>query len=114
MVVKRSALFELELNKYLDRTRSKAQTISAFVTSCLLVHKLIIFCFEDDASLESPALLLNKVEALDEGSVRLKNEIGVSSGNLSLCLAPFALENWAVIPCIPTAISLGETLHLAL
>ena len=46
--------------------------ISAFVTSCLLVHMLIVVCVEDNASLESPASLLNKVEALDEGSVRLK------------------------------------------
>ena len=90
MVVKGSALFELELNEYLDITTSKAQIISAFLTSCLLVHKLIVFCFEDYASLESPALLLTKVKALDEGSVRLKNETGVSSGNLSLCLAPSA------------------------
>ena len=73
MVVKGSALFELELNEYLDITTSKAQIISAFLTSCLLVHKLIVFCFEDYASLESPALLLTKVKALDEGSVRLKN-----------------------------------------
>ena len=90
MVVNRSLLFELELNEYLDITTSNAQIISAFVTSCLLTHRLIVICFEDDASLESPASLLNKAEALDEGSVRLKNEIGVSFGNLSLCLVPSA------------------------
>ena len=39
----------------LDITTSKAQIISAFVTSCSLVHTLIVVCFEDDASLESPA-----------------------------------------------------------
>ena len=71
--------------KDLDINISKAQTTSAFVTSCLLVHMLIIVCFEKDASLESPASLLNKVKALDEGSVCLKNEIGVPFSNLSLC-----------------------------
>ena len=90
MVANRSLLFELELNKYLDITTSKAQIISAFVTSCLLAHTLIAVCFEDNASVEFPVSLLNKVEALDEGSVRLKNEIGVSFGNLSLCLVPSA------------------------
>ena len=68
----------------LDINISKAQTTSAFVTSCLLVHMLIVVCFEEDASLESPASLLNKVKAL-EGSVCLKNEIGVPFSNLSLC-----------------------------
>ena len=82
MVVNRSLLFEFELNKYLEITTSKAQIISAFVTSCLLVHTLIVICFEDNASLEFPASLLNKVGGLDESSVRLKNEIGVSFGNL--------------------------------
>ena len=72
MVVNRSLLFEFELNEYLDITTSKAQTISAFVTSCLLVHTLIVVYFEDYASLESPASLLNEVKALDEGSVCLK------------------------------------------
>ena len=86
MVVNRSRLFELELNEYLDITTSKAQIISTFVKSCLLVHMLIVVCFEDNASLQFPASLLNKVEALDEGSALLKNEIGVSFGNLSLCL----------------------------
>ena len=86
MMVNRSLLFELELNEYLDITTSKAQIISAFVTSCLLVHTLIAVFFKDNASLESPAPLLNKVEALDEGSVRLSNEVGVSFGNLSSCL----------------------------
>ena len=86
MVVNRSLLFELELNEYLDITTSKAQIISAFVTSCLLVHTLIAVFFKYNASLESPAPLLNKVEALDEGSVRLSNEVGVSFGNLSSCL----------------------------
>ena len=90
IVVNRSLLFELELNEYLDITTSKAQIISAFVTSCLLVHTLIVICFEDNASLEFPASVLNKVEALHEGSVCLKNEIGVSFGNLSLCLVPSA------------------------
>ena len=82
MVVNRSFLLELELNGYLDITTSKAQIISAFVTSRLLVHTLIVVCFEGDASLESHASIL---EALDEGSTHLKNEIGVSFGNLSLC-----------------------------
>ena len=90
MVANRSLLFELELNEYLDITTSKAQIISAFVTRCLLVHTLIVICFEDNASLEFSASLLNKVEALHEGSVRLKNKIGVSFGNLSLCLVPSA------------------------
>ena len=90
MVVKGSLLFELELNEYLDITTSNAHIISAFVTSCLLVHILIVVCFEDDDSLESPASLLDNVEVLDEGSVRLKNEIGVSFGNLYLCLVPSA------------------------
>ena len=89
MVVNRSLLFQLELNEYLDITTPKAHIISAFVASCLLVHTLIV-CFEDDPSLESPASLLNKVEALDEGSVHLKNEIRVSFCNLSLCLVPAA------------------------
>ena len=89
-MVNRSFLFELELNEYLDTTTSKAQIVSALVTSYLLVHQLIVVYFEDDASLESPASLRNNVEALDEGSVRLKNEIGVSFGNLSLCLLPSA------------------------
>ena len=78
------------MNEYLDITTSKVQIISTFVTSCLLVHMLIVVCFEDNASLEFPVSLLNKVEALDEGSVHLKNEIGVSFGNLSLCLVPSA------------------------
>ena len=90
MVVNRSLLPELELNEYLNITTSKAQIISAFVTICILVHMFIVVCFEDDASLESPASLLNKVEALNEGSARLKSEIGVSFGNLSLCLVPSA------------------------
>ena len=63
------------MNEYLDITTSKSQLISAFVTSCLFVHTLIVACFEDAASLESPALLLNKIEALDEGSVRLKMKL---------------------------------------
>ena len=92
MVVNRSLLFELELNEYWDITTSKAQIISAFVRSCLLVHTFINICFEDDASLESPVSLLYKIEALDEGSVQLKNEIGVSFGNLSLCLVPYSLS----------------------
>ena len=87
-MVNRSLLFELELNEYLDINTSKAKIISAFVKSYLLVYTLIVVCFEDDASLQPPASLLNKVEALDEGSVRLNNEIGVSFGNLSLCLVP--------------------------
>ena len=90
MVVNRSLFFEPELNEYLDLTPSKAQIISASATSSLLMHRLIAVCFDDNASLESPVSLLNKVEALDEGSARLKNEIGVSFGNLSLCLAPSA------------------------
>ena len=85
MVVSRSLLFELEFNEYLDKTTSKAQIISAFVTSCLLLHTLVASCFKDNASLESPESLFSKVEALDEGSVRLKNEIGVSFPNFSLC-----------------------------
>ena len=72
IVVNTSLLSEVELKKYLDITTSKAQTISAFVTCCLLVHMLIAVCVEDNASLESPASLLNKVKALDEGSVCLK------------------------------------------
>ena len=51
---------------------------------------LIVVCFEENTSLESPESLLNKVEALDEGSVRLKNEIGGPFSNLSLCLKPSA------------------------
>ena len=85
MVVNRSLLFELELDKYLDITTSKAQIISPFVTSCLLVHTLIVICFEDNASLEFPASVLNKVKAFHESSIRLKNKIGVSFGNFSLC-----------------------------
>ena len=46
---------------------------------------LIVVCFEEDASPESPASLLNKVKALDEGLVCLKNEIGVPFSNFSLC-----------------------------
>ena len=88
-MVNRSFLFDLELNEYLDITTSKAQIVSALVTSYLLVHPLIVY-FEDDASLESPGSLRNNVEALDEGSVRLKNEIGVCFGNLSLFLLPSA------------------------
>ena len=76
-------LFELKLNVYLEITTSKAQIISALVTSCLLVHMLVVVCFKDNASLESPASLFNKVKALDEGSICLKNEIRVSFGNLS-------------------------------
>ena len=86
MVVNRSLLFKLELNEYLDITTSKVQIISAFVTSCLVVYMLIVLYSEDGASLESPASLLNKVKALDKGSACLKNKIGVSFGNLSLCL----------------------------
>ena len=71
MVVNRSLLLELELNDYLDITTSKAQIISAFVTSCLLVHSLIVVCIEDNALLESSLSLLNKVKTLDEGSVYL-------------------------------------------
>ena len=71
IVVNRSLLFELELNKHLDITTSKAQIISALVTSFLLVHMLVVVCFEEDASLESPASLFNNVEVLDKGSVRL-------------------------------------------
>ena len=70
----RSLLLELELNEYLDITTPKTQSISAFVTSCLLVHTVIVVGFEDNVSPESPASLLNKVEALDEGSVCLKSE----------------------------------------
>ena len=87
MVISRSSLLEVELNEYLDIKTSKAQIISAFET-CLLVHTLIVVCFEYDALPKSPAPLLNKVEALDEDSVSLKNEIGVSFGNLSICLVP--------------------------
>ena len=90
MVVNRSLLFQLELNEYLGITTCKAQIISAFVKSCLLVHTLIVVCFEDIVFLQSPASLLNKVEAFDEGSVHLKNEIRVSFCNLSLCLLPAA------------------------
>ena len=75
MVVNRSLLFKLELNKYLDMNTTKAQIVSAFVTSCLLVHSLIVVYFEDDASPESPAPLLSKVESLDEGSVCLKKKL---------------------------------------
>ena len=113
MVISRSSLLEVELNEYLDIKTSKAQIISAFET-CLLVHTLIVVCFEDDALLKSPAPLLNKVEALDEDSVSLKNEIGVSFGNLSICLVPSTWEKRAVITCNPTDISLAQTLHLAL
>ena len=60
MVANRSLLFELELNKYLDITTSKTPMISAFVTSSLLVHRLVVVCFEDNALRESPASLLNK------------------------------------------------------
>ena len=51
----RPLLSELELNEHLDITTSKTQTISAFVTSCLLVHMVIVVGFEDNVSLESPA-----------------------------------------------------------
>ena len=114
MVISRSSLLEVELNEYLDIKTSKAQIISAFETTCLLVHTPIVVCFEDDAFLKSPASLLNKVEALDEDSVSLKNEIGVSLGKLSICLVPSTWEKRAVIPCNPTDISLAQTLHLAL
>ena len=87
MVVNRSPLFRLELNVYLCITTSKAQIISVLVTSCLL---LIIVCYGDNASLEYLAPLLSQVKALDECSVRLKNEIGVFFGNLSLRLVPSA------------------------
>ena len=90
MVLNRSLLFELELNEYFDITTFKAQIISAFVTSYLLVPTLIVLCFEDDASLESPTLLINNIEALDEGSIRSKNETGLSFGNLSSYLVPSA------------------------
>ena len=90
MMVNRSLLLELELNKYLDMTTSEAQLISAFVTSCLLGHLVIIVCFGDHTSLESSTSLLNQVKALDKGSVRLKNEMRVSFGNLSPCLVPSA------------------------
>ena len=63
VVVNRSLLFELELNKYLDITTSKAQIISAFVTSCLLVPMFIVVCFEDNASLEFPTSFLNNWES---------------------------------------------------
>ena len=52
MVVNGSLLFEFELNEYLGITTSKAQIISAFVTSCLLVYTLIVVCFEGGASLD--------------------------------------------------------------
>ena len=87
MVISRSSLLEVELNEYLDIKTSKAQIISAFETTCVLVHTLIVVCFED-VLLKSPASLLNKVEALDEDSACLKNGIGVSLGNLSICLVP--------------------------
>ena len=51
---------------------------------------LVVVWFEDNASLESPASLLNKVKALDEGFICLTNEIRVSYGNLSSCLVPSA------------------------
>ena len=90
MMVNRSLLLELELNKYLDMTTSKAQLISAFETSCLLGHMVIIVCFGEHTSLESFTSLFNQVKALDKGSVRLKNEIRVPFGNLSPCLVPSA------------------------
>ena len=71
IVINRSLLFKLKLNEYSDITTSKAQIISAFVTSCLLVHSLIVVCIEDNALLESSLSLLNKVKTLDEGSVYL-------------------------------------------
>ena len=86
MVVYRSLLFELELNEYF---RHNKLCNKLFVTSCLL-HTLIGVCFENNASLESTTSLFNKVEELDEGSRCLKNQIGVSFGNLSLCLVPSA------------------------
>ena len=81
MMINRSLLFELELNEYLDITTSKAQIVSVFVTSCLLdicnaYAILNVVCFEDDVSFETPPSLFSKVEALDEGSVRLKDKIG--------------------------------------
>ena len=78
------------------------------------MHTLIGVCFENNASLESTTSLFNKVEELDEGSRCLKNQIGVSFGNLSLCLVPSAWEKRAVIPYNPTDKSLVQTLHLAL
>ena len=113
MVISRSSLLEVELNEYLDIKTSKAQIISAFETTCVLVHTLIVVCFED-VLLKSPASLLNKVEALDEDSACLKNGIGVSLGNLSICLVPSTWEKRAVRPCNPTDLSLAQTLHLAL
>ena len=114
MVLNRSLLFELELNEYFDITTFKAQIISAFVTSYLLVPTLIVLCFEDDASLESLTLLINNIEALDEGSIRSKNETGLSFGNLSSYLVPSAWGKSAVLPCNPIDRSLAQTLHLAL
>ena len=87
MVLNRSFLFELELNEYFDIITFKAQIISAFVASHLLVPTVIVVCFKDDASLESPTLFINNSEAL-EGSIRSKNEIGLSFGNLSSYLVP--------------------------
>ena len=113
MMVNRSLLFELELNEYLDITTSKAQIISIFITSCLLVHTLIAVFFKDNALLQSPAPLLNKFEALDKDSARLSNEVGVSFGNLSSCLVLSAWGKRAVIPYNPNDISSAQTMHLA-
>ena len=68
--------------------QSKVQFQTSQWTHILCSHKncLLLFAFE------SPASLLNKIEALDEGSVRLKNKIGVSFGKLSLCFVPSAWE----------------------
>ena len=60
VVVNRSLLFDLELNKYLDITKFKTETISAFVTSCLLVHMVIVVCSEGNTSLESLLFALFK------------------------------------------------------
>ena len=82
----------------LDITTSKAQIISAFVTSCYWCRRLLLFALKMMLHLNLPLeSLLNKVEALDEGSGHLKNKIGVSFGSLSLCSVPSASEKRAVI-----------------
>ena len=54
--------------------------------------------------------LCNKFEALGEGSLHLKNVVGISFGIFSLCLAPSSQKKRSVIPCNPMDISLATAI----
>ena len=54
--------------------------------------------------------LCNKLEALGEGSLNLKNVVGISFGILSLWLVPSSQEKRSVIPCNPMDISLATAI----